>query len=48
MISPIGFAERGLLPDALIRMGIYRLNRRRLESLVRGGDAQAQKADYVV
>jgi len=46
VISPIGFAERGLLPDALIRMGIYRLNRRRLESLVRGGDAQAQKADY--
>ena len=46
MISPIGLAERGLLPDALIRMGIHRLNRRRLESLVRGGDAQAQKADF--
>ena len=46
MISPIGLAERGLLPDALIRMGIHRLNRRRLESLVRGGDAEAQKADY--
>ena len=46
MISPIGLAERGLLPDALIRMGIHRLNRRRLESLVRGGDAEAQKADF--
>jgi len=46
VISPIGLAERGLLPDALIRMGIHRLNRRRLESLVRGGDAQAQKADF--
>jgi cyclopropane-fatty-acyl-phospholipid synthase len=46
VISPIGLAERGLVPDALIRMGINRLNRRRLASLVRGGDAEAQKADF--
>jgi len=46
VISPIGLAERGLLTDALIRMGIRRLNRRRLVSLVRGGDAEAQKADF--
>ncbi|HEY5765654.1 MAG TPA: cyclopropane-fatty-acyl-phospholipid synthase family protein [Candidatus Deferrimicrobiaceae bacterium] len=46
MISLIGLAERGLLPDALIRMGIHRLNRRRLASLVRGGDAEAQKENF--
>ncbi len=45
MISPIGLAERGLMPDSLIRAGIGRLNRRRLASLAWGGDAEAQKAD---
>jgi cyclopropane-fatty-acyl-phospholipid synthase len=46
VISPVGLAERGLVPDALIRAGINRLNRGRLASLVRGGNAEAQKADY--
>ena len=31
--GPIGWAEMGLLPDSLIRAGIRRLNRRRLEDI---------------
>ena len=31
--GPIGWAELGLLPDRLIRAGIRRLNRQRLEDI---------------
>src|SRR5210317_579677 len=31
--NPIGWAEMGLVPDRIIRAGIRRLNRRRLEDI---------------
>jgi len=46
MISPVALAERGLLPDAVIRAGIRQLNRRRLSSEGRGGDVNAQGEAY--
>jgi cyclopropane-fatty-acyl-phospholipid synthase len=39
----LSFAERGLLPDWLVRIGIRRLNRRRLAEEGRGG-VEAQRA----
>ena len=43
MLNAIDWAERGLLPDALIRWGIRRLNRRRLRQ-ERGADCEAEQA----
>ena len=43
MIDKIALAERGLLPDALVRFGIRRLNRRRLDIEGRGS-AEEQAA----
>ncbi len=45
MIDGIALAERGLLPDRLVRAGIRRLNRKRLVREDRG-DPEAQAAAY--
>ncbi len=45
MIDGIALAERGLLPDRLVRAGIRRLNRKRLAREDRG-DPEAQAAAY--
>jgi cyclopropane-fatty-acyl-phospholipid synthase len=45
MRAGIALAERGLIPDAWIRTGIRRLDRRRLAELARGGvEAQSRRA----
>ena len=41
-VNPVDWAERGLLPDALIRRGIRRLHRRRLRR-ERGLDCEAEQ-----
>ena len=43
ILNAIDWAERGLLPDALIRWGIRRLNRGRLRQ-ERGADCEAEQA----
>jgi cyclopropane-fatty-acyl-phospholipid synthase len=47
-MSLIGLAERGLLPDALVRLGIRRLNRRRLadEELLARARARGAAPDF--
>ena len=42
--GPIGWAEMGLLPDRVIRAGIRRLNKRRLEE-IRANDLERAAAD---